>query len=337
MKPKTANKDILRRADRRISRKNSRGFGHRIKLGVRGEFDLLIRGADGIERHVYTGSNLITNTGMNWFFTSTSGMNTNWGTFCRVGSGSTTPAFTDIALATQVASVARGTSSPAFITGWVGDATYAAYVKMRFDFATGAATGNLQEVGLGDSASDNLKTRALFVDGGGTPITVTVLADEALIVIYRIYFTPNTADSTLTVSTGPGPTSYDLVMRPYGLNSGTPSASAPGGGAGVVGGSNARFYTGLSSAIGSITSSGPSGTMSSGLGPTLTKGTYTTNSFTRTDRASYNAATGNLTNIGAMTFPDSFMFLWQIGITPRFTKTNTQVVNIDVTWSIARV
>lgn len=144
--------------------------------------------------------NLITDVGLNTF----GGWKTSGGvagdpdynassnsptSFCWVGSGSTPPAFTDVLPAAFVARTqnkpnaterAVATAAPWYLGG-----------RNVFQFAVGAAAGNLTEVGLDNGASTTSNTkywmfsRALIKNAQGNPITVTVLPNEILQVTYE--------------------------------------------------------------------------------------------------------------------------------------------------------
>lgn len=307
-------------------------------IGVRGEYELYARKIDeeGNEisrRFLHAQENLITDTGMNALGTMTD-FRTGFGVWCRVGSGSTPPAYTQVALAAQVAAVGRGVSNPTdLLPAWGAGADSKKYIlTLNFTFATGAAAGNLTELGLGNSASDNLHTRSLFTDGGGSPITVTVLSDEQLIVIYRIIFTCAETDAVFGTTTSPTPVAYTLTLRPSGL--GVDALIGASAKFGVLGGiNNHTEYHGVSSGIGATTAS-PTGTAASVTAP-ATFGTYTAGTFQRDDSCIVSSSTGNNTNIGAFKF-FGWPFNWQVGISPRFTKINPETVKFTIRTSWTR-
>lgn len=129
--------------------------------------------------------------------------------FCQVGSGSTAPAVTDTTLASLVAGV-----SGSFANG-TGGAGFTSIVG-TYVFPKGAAAGNLSEIGAANSDSGQVTSRALILDGVGSPTTITVTSIEVLTVTYefRLYYSQLDSLSTITV----GGVSIDTVTR----------ASAPG-------------------------------------------------------------------------------------------------------------
>ncbi len=159
--------------------------------------------------------NLITTAGLNYMGTNRSyAFNTStrggWLTYCIVGSGNTTPAFTDSVLANKLAA----TSSMTAMTLTV-ESTSPYYRKMvlKYRFAEGVAAGNLAEVGIGWSSTACF-SRALILDGGGNPTTITILSDEYLDVTYEYRIYPKETDDTGTVIfTGNLGGTYDWIAR----------------------------------------------------------------------------------------------------------------------------
>lgn len=123
-----------------------------------------------------------------------------------VGSSSAAPLVGHTTLVTPVANTSNvlGTSY-----GTELPSNYC-YVRRTFRFVAGAAAGNLSEVGVGWSATECF-SRALIVDGVGTPTTITVLSDEILDVTYefRQYWPTVDGSATITVNA----TDYSVVSR----------------------------------------------------------------------------------------------------------------------------
>jgi hypothetical protein len=151
--------------------------------------------------------NLITDQGLNQM-----GNNSNYLNNCQVGSGSNTPAFTDTALQAFITSTASTTSR---VASTLSTSPYYAQHAVVFRFAEGTAAGNLTEVGVGWSSTDgSLFSRALILDGGGSPTTITILSDETLDVSYALRFYPKLIDDIgTTVFTGNIGGSYDWIFR----------------------------------------------------------------------------------------------------------------------------
>lgn len=314
-------------------------------FSIRGEFDLhkqkvRIDGEGnqipvGPAVHVHSGSNLITDTGMNYLGSSVSF----YGFFSavQVGTSNTAPANSDTALGGRVAGVV-GSVVPA----WDTTNPRAAVMVGSYVFAAGAATGVLAELGLSATVSGVLHTRALFLDEDDNPITVTVLADEQLLVTYRVIITASETDSVLT-TTQKG-TEYTVTLRPalLGVSLGTTMSSARFGAFGFNSGAGATTiygasYSGVTSAIGAVTA-GPTGTQTNyarNSGVAYTFGSYTSGNFYRDDTVEFGLTLGNAANTGAFQFAGAPFFV-QIGVSPRLNKTAVDVLRFTVRTSWSR-
>lgn len=122
---------------------------------------------------------------------------------CQVGSGNTAPANTDTVLVSPIASKgaddgADGSGTKSYVAG------PPAYWKIvrTFTFGTGAAAGNLAEIGIycGQTGATRLFCRELIRDGSGNPTTITVLSDEILVVTYELRFYLDTTDVAGTIN-----------------------------------------------------------------------------------------------------------------------------------------
>jgi hypothetical protein len=134
--------------------------------------------------------NLITTAGLEYICNSgRQSYNLDW---CQVGTGSTTPQYTDTQLAQRLA----GTDLQQTRSGWFSPTEYYAYAQVTYRFTPGQATGNISEVGVGWSSSGNLFSRALVLDEFGAPTTVTVLSNEYLEVTYQVRHYAGTVDQT---------------------------------------------------------------------------------------------------------------------------------------------
>ena len=302
-----------------------------IEYKIRGEFDVDIKKGRKVRRVLTACPNLITNSGMDAF--GTSAINS-FMAVLRVGTGNTAPAFTDTALVSQVAS--QGGAR----VGWSWDTvdTHTAVMTQTYTFATGVAAGSLAELGLSTSGAANLTTRALFLDSGGNPVTVTVLADEQLIVTYRLYVTPVETDSVFNITVQGTP--YTLTMRPSNLGVSFPVASLYNdrrltvvSNSDVGTSSAATPYYGASSGIGSVTGQ-PTGSTTTDA-PIPSFASYTAGSHYRDATLSWGLSAANQSNIGAFLL-HGIPFFWQVGVSPRFTKTNVETMSLTVRTSWAR-
>lgn len=202
-------------------------------------------------------------------------------TYCSVGSGNRAPALTDTALQSLIATT--GTNGPLGIQyGNPGSAPWYGSTTVQYAFAQGAATGNLSEVGVGAGNTGlNLFSRALILDGGGSPTTITVLSTEALYVTYQLNQYSPSADVTGNITIAGVVYAYTLRAS---LASSTNWAYRNGDAGGVE---QVTIYNG---AIGTVTGS-PSGTQATSTG--IVNNSYSTGSFTLSGTASFGLTTGN--------------------------------------------
>ena len=135
-------------------------------------FKFTVRKADTHEITKETGwfHNLVLNSGLDRMGVGT------WVDRCMVGSGNSTPIITQTKLDSHLAQtqILVGTSS-----GGVQVATlpYYWYGTCTYRFNAGVATGTVAEVALGWGV-DQCWNRSLIRDLNGSPISLTILADE---------------------------------------------------------------------------------------------------------------------------------------------------------------
>lgn len=291
-----------------------------IKLGLSGHFKLM-KFREGEEpRVVAEFDNLITNGGLNRIATDA------MATAIQVGTGSAAESVTDTALQTFRA----GTTA----TGGFGDtsasnntvAPYWAAETMTRQFTPGQATGNITEVAAAwTTTTGNIFSRALIRDGGGTPVSITVLADEYLVVQYtlRVYCPMTDVVSTINVD------GVDRTVTLRASNAMSSTWNTPLGGdynnlsAGTFG-----VYDG---AIGLITA-GPSGTNTS-VGEAVS--TYVNGNYYLDFTLTAALAQGNYAGgIGALRFTTA-AGEFQVGIVPKVIKTSDDVftATIRVSWA----
>jgi len=310
-------------------------------VGMAGEFRLRVYRPDGQCRHD-TGffPNLITDLGLD----QPGGVSPSLMTAISVGTGNTAPAVSDTTLVARVATstVDEGSSYTASV-GTPGDPDwYTAYTFTR-RFGAGAAAGNLAEIGVTASSSPwNCFSRALILDGGGSPTTLTVLSDEYLDASYRLrWYAGNVltdVNDTISIS---GSGSHDILLRRAevdgGGNSWRPDFAWNAGNTlnpGVA-------YNG---ALGSITSV-PSGTTS--VNSSASNAAYTPGDWFRNYSVVWGLSSGNLAGgISAMRIQagsgrvppgsgGSCAAAYQFSLDPVINKNDTQILtmNFRQTWA----
>lgn len=291
-----------------------------VNIGVKGRYRLLVkRNGDTINDTGWF-DNLITNQGMDFLGTSTAYLNS-----CQVGSSSTTPAYTDVALGARVAGV-----SSAFSQQRIETTSRYCVDKKTFTFSSGTATGNISEVGVGTGETGNtLFSRALILDSFGNPTTITVTAEDDLIVIYELWFKQPTSDFTASVS------GYDFTIRASmvdaiasigwistsNLGSSFILSLEPG---------TCYVYTG---AFGAITGR-PSGTSVAMATSSGTNEPYTPGSHYRIIRLRWLPAQANDTDYNSISYKIGVAY-FQASVSPPLRKNSNQSLSIRVrtTWS----
>lgn len=301
---------------------NSTGgeYAGRFKLQKRSEFGILLSESDWID-------NLITDFGLNLICVNT-GASLQSAGFLAVGSGSTVPDVTNVALVSQLgprvqlaaAKVNTNSGSPEYYSASVG----------TYSYTVGQIAGNIAEVGLFQSSSgNNACTRALVKDSSGNPTTFTVLATEQLSVIYELRFYPNLVDTSGSFNIGATVHSY------------TQRASYATGekGAGLLSAAAAYGHLSPSVAAGLYAAQalpafgvGPTGTRFNSTSFTLNS--YTVGTFTRRETVTWNPASGNVPggigfiHYGAYSDDPSNNQGFFLTVSPVIPKTNLQTLNL---------
>ena len=134
-----------------------------------------------------------------------------------IGTGTTTPTFSDVKLANYIAqsSSSGGVIPPSAINRTV--LPYWAETSYLKTFNPGIGTGIITEVGLGNQYhSDRLLSRSLIKDANGNPTSITKLADDFLDVFYTVRsYIPNADIPFTAMINGSAKTGF---IRPLKLN-----------------------------------------------------------------------------------------------------------------------
>lgn len=286
--------------------------------GVRGWYKIEALQPDGRKRLLADWfPNLITTLGADLLGTDTPL------TFCAVGSGNRAPALTDTTLQTLVASTS--THGPAgVVQSAQSSAPFFGSTTTQYSFAAGTATGNLSEVGVG-SAAGSLFSRALILDGTGTPTTLTVLANEALFVTYQLNQYVPTADVTGNVTIAGVVYAYTLRAS---LASSIQWAYTNGDRGGLL---NAVVFSGP---IGAVTGQ-PSGT--NATDDSINNNAYVAGSSTLSGTATWGINSGNVGGVAAVTarFGSNVgsRGVYQVGFTPSIPKDSSHVLTLSFSTS----
>jgi hypothetical protein len=179
--------------------------------GLEGFYQLTVSDAatGKITKQTEPFKNLITDVGLDHFFSGYDGGSVGSLVGGYVGTGNTAPAFSDTHLTTYLAGTNNLVGSASPMSAW----TYVAAAggvppywttTGTWTFPVGTATGTLAEVGIGGytTASPNyvLQSHALIVDGTGTPTTITVLSTEQLTLTYTLNLYWNTTTQTGSIN-----------------------------------------------------------------------------------------------------------------------------------------
>lgn len=155
-----------------------------MKIGFEGRFEFVASGGARGEVKLAEMNNNITNIGLDRLGVGSIA------DFCRVGSGNRPSADGDTGLVSQTAET--GTTLT-WTTFYEPGPPPRSAVRRTYRFQKGAAAGTHSEVGVGWKETVNgqqvpwLWSRALIKDENGDPLSITVLGDEVLDVIYTLY------------------------------------------------------------------------------------------------------------------------------------------------------
>lgn len=181
-------------------------------IGLKGIFNLKFTNVKTGQIRELEFTNLILNSGLDRIAIG------NFIAGCVLGSASSTPVVTDTSITSILGS---STTLQAYGVGTANTSTppYWCSYYWTYRFIEGVATGNISQVAMAygtvnttTNAYSGLFSLALVKDSGGTPITITKLADEVLDVTYTLQLFCPSADVTGTISISG--VNYDYVARP---------------------------------------------------------------------------------------------------------------------------
>lgn len=308
-----------------------------IEVGFAGYFKMEAVRPDGTRRLLADWQpNLLTDVGLELLGTS------NIAACCHVGTGTSTPAFTDSTLAawkaTNSSKVGDGfyTGSPYGANGVTPP--YYGWNRGTYRFAAGSATGNITEVGLSNTNTNtNMTCRALVKDGAGNPTTITVLSDEILDVTYEIRMYAPSADATYNVTISG--TVYTFTVRACAVGQGNywgwPIVYQAGynfnGAYGFN--SNAATYKGF--ALAAVTAASPTGT-TTGSPTSSSVDAYASGTRQRDFTLTWSTAQAtDAAGVSGFTILTTRGY-YQIGVSPTIPKNSTNNLSIKFRVSWAR-
>lgn len=229
-------------------------------------------------------NNIITDVGLaDWYTLVGLGSFDTWGSMCAsscVGTGNTAPAVTDTQLAAFRAYVGpkasgggtgfAGFDSTAYVAAAGSDPAYWRGVS-SWQYGTGAASGNLTEVGVypgnpGGGAvapyyAGHLFSRALILDANGNPTSITVLSDEILTVTWQLRFYLDLTDHAFSFNLNGSPVTGTYRMYQAANQRASSATGATR--------SNTAVVTAYNGAMVSVLSGNPSTPLGSTSGSTV--------------------------------------------------------------------
>lgn len=289
-------------------------------LGLSGEYRFVVRSAKTghIVRETDWSKNLILDAGLNRLGSG------QWYGWCHIGTGTTAPANGDTTLAT-LSAVTNSLQSTNLSNS--GSPNYHTTMTLVYRFNAGSLNGNYTEVGVG-WANNLLFSRALIVDGGGSPTSITVTSSEYLDVYYRLSIAPTLTDSTYGVTIGG--VGYTVTRRVASV--GNANEWNPYAGPWLPANSVSYTVTASTGTLGPVTGR-PSGTTVQ-FSTDATPGTYSNNSYTRTASLSFGLGDLNVSGgIKSLAINDT-PGVWQHEFNNVIPKDSTKVMslNFSMTW-----
>lgn len=284
---------------------------------VDGHFRLVVSRADGSVRRDIAFDNLVLDAGVNRLGTD------NAITFCAIGAGTATPVANQTTLQAQSQSTSTTLTGSATDSG--GVTPYWTGYTFVFRFPIGSLGGNYSEVGVGWS-STLMYSRALILDAGGSPTSITVGAGEQLDVYYTRRIYPPLSDAVTTANIS----GVSTTVTCRAMNAGSTSAWGAQNFPSALSSSSYQAYSG---SIGSITGS-PSG--DTGSAPSsVSLLAYSNNSLTRGLQVNYAFGEGNAPGGISSTAVPFSMMAYQFGFSPPIAKTSsfTLALTYAVSWA----
>lgn len=306
-----------------------------------GRFRLVVRGEDGaVKRDTGWFDNLLTNQGLDMLGDMSLALpnpptSKTATTYCAVGTGSTTPAFTDTQLTTQLASqIAPNQGLFTSFSYVAGPPAYWSGV-ISTGFSQGAVVGNLTEVGMGVlptvGSTIALFSHALILDGSGNPTVLPVVATDSLTVTYELRLYLDLTDHSYSITIGA--TNYSGIYRMANVSSpnqlfSTTINYSPFSGNTLV----TQYFTG---SIGAVTSN-PTGLLINvaSVGSFSRAAPYSIGTYTASFTATVGANVGSGGSITAM-LVGSNLGNWQFSISPAWVRAAYQsiTINFSVSWA----
>ncbi|WP_444893452.1 hypothetical protein ACJJIE_02635 [Microbulbifer sp. TRSA001] len=283
-------------------------------------------------------NNLILDQGLEFLGHNTSHALRHMMGYCHIGSGNSTPSSGQSNLDSRLAVSDDDVDTD---TGAVNGDTPYVWRRVVIEFAPGAGTGNISEVGMGwGSDTSDLFSRALILDTDGNPTSITKLSDEYLQVTYELRLYPPTTDAADTITLD-GIT-YDVTMRAADVGSYGGSYTGWSLELGSTSsGNNSSSYRGYDGNIGDYTGA-PGGSYDSSSTPTIED--YVDNSYTQYKTIKFDLDEGNFSNGIRSVLLQQGWGRWQLEFSAQGTgdainKTSSKTLSLTIghTWGRASI
>jgi len=256
-----------------------------------------------------------------------------WGTNfiiagAAIGTGTSTPDVTQNGLDTQTHFTTTTGTGDGLISA-LGSSPYNNTRTFVFRTTLGALNGNYTEVGVGWASGANMFSRALILDGGGSPTSIAVNSAQQLDIVYQLSVFPPLIDIGPDVVTISG-VDYDVTGRASSVND---TSRWPVPNNAITFGYNGQTAFAASETIGAITA-GPTGGGSGTVG-TQTSDAYVGSSLQRTGYESYSLVQGNESGGIKVTRAGWAFGVFQYLFDPVIPKdgTKTLVLNYSINWA----
>jgi len=274
-------------------------------------------------------NNLITNNGLNMV----GNVSGDFMLYCQVGSGSATPTVTDTGLQSRIGA---SSTEQARVVGTNNTVSpYYGYRRKTYRFAAGTATGNVSELGISPASTGAVFSRALVLDGGGSPTTITILSDEVLDVIYelRLYVPMNDATGSITLSSEGSTHTWTFRALEVDGSGNTPWSSFRRAFDFAIVNQNWQ-QNGIESGLQAITANGYAATGTNATGTLV--GSYVVGNYYRDVQIFFDLNQANFaTGIGRVAICTNYG-AYQYGFSPKIAKINTKKLTLVVRISWAR-
>ncbi|HJX74915.1 MAG TPA: hypothetical protein VJ247_01080 [Gaiella sp.] len=302
----------------------------------------LIHARTGLVKRRLRFPNLITNAGLDKVAANTKplGLFLGNGGYLGVGTGSTAPAVTDVALvaATGVRTNSVGGGTTTF--GFGAANAYSFWLVAR-EFSETQSNGNLTEFGLFDaSTAGTMFVRQLFRDEVGNPTTIVKTSDDKLRVIYEFRLYPPTVDAAGVVTINAVNYNWTSRICNGALDTAWGVTSGFTGLLNWMGGGNPNCEASNHTTLGSTTSVGPTGGTQTASKDSFVNSAYTNGSFLYEVSHVWNPGTANFTNgVRAFRFQpwsSGASFSHQMVLDAFIPKVNTQRLTLTFQFQLGR-